>query len=288
MKRQDATQLPQGSSELTAILLRDERRKLPVAKKDLHSIDFSTIQKLLTYYNLPADIFKLRTLNPDISIDGLLEDPDRITLGKVGKVLEEGARLVDELAAQMVKDSTPPVPIFNQIFEYLSEEDNLNESDLIFVFGSKDLERLETAVAIFKKGYAPKIMFSGGSPIYHLRSPEALIYQQEALQRGIPKDAILTEAKSVSLAGNVLASLNLLERKKIQPRSLILVCSPYAMRRAYGHMLKYTLPGTGLTRINCPPLEYLSHRHWYKSERGIKTVLNEFFKMLSSKLLNTL
>ena len=63
--------------------------------------------------------------------------------------------------------------LMQKITEYLGQEDKLEKGDYIFVFGGKNVGRIQKAIELWKEGWAPKIWISGGHPIYQEYEPEA-------------------------------------------------------------------------------------------------------------------
>lgn len=173
-----------------------------------------------------------------------------------------------------------------ELYEYLSEEDTPQKSDLIFVFGAKTPARAEKAVELYKAGLAPKIVFSGGHPHWDKTPPEAETYKQIAIKAGIPEKDIITEPNSISLDDNVKTSLNLLDKQEVPYQRVILVNSPYAQRRGYSHLLKFSPPETQVYRVNCTTKAGLRSNDWFTNEEGIRYVLSEYYKLWFGLVLN--
>jgi uncharacterized SAM-binding protein YcdF (DUF218 family) len=178
--------------------------------------------------------------------------------------------------------------LFDSAYEYLSEEDNLQASDFIFVFGAKTPLRAEKAAELYKKGLGENVVVSGGSPFYQ---PDEEVgadrYRRILVENGVPQGQIISENRSITMPDNVRSSLNLLDNYGINPRSMILVNSPYAQRRGWSIMKKY-LPGSvSLYRVNSDVDQELSKDQWYKQEKSLRVVLNEFIKMRAGVVSNT-
>jgi len=88
--------------------------------------------------------------------------------------------------------------------------------------------RAETAIDLYRNGYAPVIVASGGVG----RSPpaEAEIIRRIALENGVPAEAIRVEDRSRSTAENVLFSAELLRR--LSARKIVVVTDSYHLLRA--------------------------------------------------------
>ena len=88
-------------------------------------------------------------------------------------------------------------------------------------------ERVAQAVDLYHKGFAPRMVFSSG---YRFVLQEAEVMQGLAVQEGVPASAILLETNAVDTHDNVLRVSEILRREGW--RSMLLVSSPYHMRRA--------------------------------------------------------
>ncbi len=173
---------------------------------------------------------------------------------------------------------------------YLGEVDEPQKSDAIFVFGSKSISRIETAVGLYSQGFSPRIVISGGAPIYEVREQsEAIIYADWATAHGVPRAALTLHDGAVSIADNVRGGLNTMDSEGVSHDSLILVIAWFALRRAWAHMQKYTEQGTVLYRVAAPVTVGgdFDPQCWYLSETGIKTIYNEFVKLKVSEALNS-
>jgi hypothetical protein len=268
--RNNFTALP-TLAELEQIIQAEAPRPVPQEQQDAHYPDFSAMQKLLQILGLP-DIFSWAHSFDELKNQDLLVKINNTVQELVGRVLE----------------SPQHNTAYNDVYQYLSEQDVPQKSDLLFVFGSKTEERAKTAVALYAQGLAPKILFSGGNPFYAQRNlSEAEQYQQYAVAHGVPRENTIIETHSLTIPDNVRTSLNLLDASGVYPTSIILVNSPYAQRRGWAVFKKYVPANTALYRVNCVTSDKYSRGGWYKSEDGVKVIFNEFIKMWIAVLLNT-
>ena len=267
--RTHTTQLP-NSSQLQQILAKEAERPHAHGKQDIHFPDFSTFIVLLEYLNIPTAFIK----------NNIPDEADNF--------IDRSRSVIDQVVSKILATS-PPSPLLNNLYGYLSEQDEQEVSDLIFVFGAKTLSRIDTAVELYKNGYAKQLVISGGNPIYVQKTmkSEAEIYKNYALQKAVPKDAILIESKSLTIPDNVRSSLNMLDETNVNFSSIIIVNSPYSQRRGWAHFKKYLSDNIKIIRKNCSTIEKYSKDNWYKNEDGIRIYLNEFIKMKVAVLLNT-
>lgn len=272
-KRTNALQLPE-IKELQEIFNKEAKRPIPWGKEKIHFASFELFKQWLSMVSISSDALFSKTSWKELAILGAQIQSEVVT--KTLKLAHSGDKNFEEL--------------MKRITNYLGEEDEPQPSDTIFVFGSKNMNRIETAVNLYKKGLASHIFISGGSPIYEEEDEsEAQIFQNWALEHGVSSEAIAIHDGAISVADNVRGGLNIMDSLGMQHNSLILVITWFAMRRAWTHMKKYVDEGTVLYRVAAPVSANGSFAPdlWYKNEVGIKTVFNEFGKMRISELLNS-
>jgi uncharacterized SAM-binding protein YcdF (DUF218 family) len=111
----------------------------------------------------------------------------------------------------------------------LAVEDPLEKADAIVAISGDTGARANTAIALWKQGYAPLIVFSGAAVDPDSVS-SAEIMRREALRQGVPANATLLEPASQTTEENASEVAKLMVQRKL--RSAILVTSPYHQRRA--------------------------------------------------------
>ncbi|HJP81119.1 MAG TPA: YdcF family protein [Candidatus Saccharimonadales bacterium] len=267
MLRQDNSTLP-GSDELAHILNTEAIRPIPPENTALHFPDFASFKAILHHYNLPSDIL----------------DTDTLT---IHTIVSQGSDLLDRLVPAILQN--PDTSLLNAAYTYLTEEDTPHKSDLIFVFGSRTPLRAEKAAELYHQHISQKIVVSGGNPIYHSgdTEPEALRYKEILVDAGVPEACIITEEHSITLPDNVRSSLNLLEQLHLSPQSLTVVNSPYAQRRGWAVLKKHLPTSVQIYRVNADCAEEYKASNWYKQEKTLRIILNEFIKMRASVAYNT-
>jgi len=119
----------------------------------------------------------------------------------------------------------------------LRVEARLAPTDAIVVFGGGvgesgkagggTEERVQHAVEAYKSGLARHLIFSTG---YLYSFPEAESMRSLAMQQGVPADAIVLEQHATDTHQNVVFTRDILRERGW--RSMLLVSSPYHMRRA--------------------------------------------------------
>lgn len=88
-------------------------------------------------------------------------------------------------------------------------------------------ERVQRAVELYQQGWSKNLVFSSG---YVYRYQEPLVMKALAVELGVPAEAIFLESEADSTYENILYTCRLLEKNGW--RSILLVSSPYHMRRA--------------------------------------------------------
>lgn len=125
------------------------------------------------------------------------------------------------------------------IWDYHHLNQKLKKADAILVLGSHDLRVAEYAIKLFKDGFAPFIIFSGG--LAHQddmlntgwEKPEAEMMADLAIKAGILEDNILIENESQNTGDNFRYTKRLLETHNLNFNSFILIQKPYMERRTW-------------------------------------------------------
>ena len=133
----------------------------------------------------------------------------------------------------------------------------LERADCIVVLGSHDIRVAERGAKLFRDGWAPLIIFSGGlgnltRKIW--KKSEAEIFSDIALKMGVPKDKILVENKSTNTGENVVFTRRLLRKRGIRPKKIVAVHKPYMERRAYA-TFKKLWPGVKIV-VTSPQISF--------------------------------
>jgi uncharacterized SAM-binding protein YcdF (DUF218 family) len=127
------------------------------------------------------------------------------------------------------------------LWNYLKMDMPLIKADVIIALGSHDTKVAQCAAELYKEGWSPLIVMSGGiGRLTNLewQSTEAKKFTEIANKLGVPEDKIMQEDKSTNTGENINYSEKLLEENKIFPKTIIAVHTPYMERRAYGYFKK--------------------------------------------------
>lgn len=145
-----------------------------------------------------------------------------------------------------------------KIWEYMLMHQELQHVDAIFALGSNDIRVAERAAELYQQGYAPLVICAGGfGKRTQFDKPEAEVFKEILLRKGVPEKDILIENKSSNTGENILFVKKLLEEKALTLASFLLVQKPYMERRTYATFLKQW---TGVECIvTSPQLSYESY-----------------------------
>ena len=143
------------------------------------------------------------------------------------------------------------------LWDYMRLRHELVPCDLILVLGSNDTRVAEHAADLYRRGLAPRVLFSGNSGrlTRHLFDrPEAEVFADIARRLGVPEEAILLEPRSTNTGENIVFSRELLAARGLDPERFIVVQKPYMERRAYATFMQQW-PGKEI-RMASPPLDW--------------------------------
>ncbi|MDQ3099018.1 MAG: YdcF family protein [bacterium] len=181
--------------------------------------------------------------------------------------------------------------LIDQVNAYLGEQDSVQKSDLLFVFGGQSQRRIEKAVKLFHEGWAPLILIAGKSPHYlNDKETEASRFARRAQELGIPSEAIILEEESINIVDNIKRGFNLLEEKRIKHDTITGIIPWFAQRRAWSSLMKYSAYETKIIRVNSETTKTIEHAmedRWFRFPNGIELIFNEYIKMKLQVCLNS-
>lgn len=128
------------------------------------------------------------------------------------------------------------------LWDFMKLNQPLEKVDCIIVLGCSDMKVADVAIDIYNKGYAKRIIFSGGygkitKNIWKV--PEANKFAELAKSKGIPAENIYIENQSTNTIENFKFTKNLIETENLNIQSAIFICRPYVERRTWACMKKY-------------------------------------------------
>lgn len=178
------------------------------------------------------------------------------------------------------------------ISNYIFRKDPLKKADAIFIPGCARPDHTIAAAGLYKEGYAPLLIPSGGytkveggfagvkagGDIYGTDfSCEADFLEAVLLAHGVPQEAILKECHSTYTLENAELSKKLLEEKRIPIKTGILCCKSYHARRSH---LYYSMVFPEVEWIIYPvDIDGITRENWYQTAHGREIVLGELRRM---------
>lgn len=110
------------------------------------------------------------------------------------------------------------IELIQILWDYMRMNQRLEKSDCIIVLGTIDVSVVDVAVDLYFKGYANKIIFSGGvgkitSKFW--KETEAEKFAKRAMELGVPKNNIYIENESTNTGDNFRFTKRLIEKEKL-------------------------------------------------------------------------
>lgn len=133
------------------------------------------------------------------------------------------------------------IELIQVLWNYMKMHHKLKHADCIIGLGTMDTNVANIASELYLKGYANKLIFSGGlgKVTYKLwNETEAEKFAKIAIEKGVPSKDIYIEKESTNTGDNFRFSKRLIENEKLDIKSCIVVCKPYDEKRAYAAFKK--------------------------------------------------
>ena len=126
------------------------------------------------------------------------------------------------------------IPHLQVIWDYLCLNEKPRKADVIVGFGNFNTDIAIRAAELYLKGYAPRILFTGGlgrNTEGLLPESEAQRFKSTAMACGVPECDIIIEDKSTNTRDNILFTREILEKHSIPHRHILGVHQPFMERR---------------------------------------------------------
>ena len=178
--------------------------------------------------------------------------------------------------------------IINDITNFIFVEDKPQKVDAIFLPGGSHPEQPEYAAELYRKGYAKRLIPSGGVSVKRDKWPgvrsKADIYNGDYqsdrefftdvfVKNGVPVDVIVGEDKSGHTRDNAFLSRKVVDENELEIKTALIVCKAFHARRC---LMLYQMAFPNTTFYVCPVVCLgITRDNWYKSEQGIDRVLGE-------------
>jgi len=178
--------------------------------------------------------------------------------------------------------------IINDITNYIFVEDKPEKVDIIFMPGSSDPTIPEKASQLYKDGYSPLLLPSGGVSVKSGKfggvkikqdlynkdyQSDCEFYADVLIKNGVPKASILYEDKSGHTRDNAFFSRIVTDENKLAIKTAIICCKSFHARRC---LMLYQLAFPEAKILIVPVDCYgISRDNWFKQEYGIDRTLGE-------------
>ncbi|MDR1969744.1 MAG: YdcF family protein [Candidatus Nomurabacteria bacterium] len=155
-----------------------------------------------------------------------------------------------------------------------SDTENCQKTDVIVaVSGGDTVARTESAIELYRNGWADKIIFSGAAADPNSPSNAAAM-REYAFQSGVPEGAIIVDEVSKNTYENAVNTAKILRKNKV--KTAVLTTSPYHMRRVLWEFKRAAPEVEFRTR----PAEDASWNLWFIKPTGWWRAINELGGLL--------
>jgi uncharacterized SAM-binding protein YcdF (DUF218 family) len=152
------------------------------------------------------------------------------------------------------------------VWNYLVVDEEPKQADAIIIL-SQGLDRAKQGVKLYQLGYAPKVIFAGGSL-------SARAMSEWAMALGLPADAVVLEEQSITTFTDAQYSLEIMKTRGF--KSAIVVTSPEHTRRARA-IFRYVFRELNFT-ISAAQYDPALANTWWRDRRMVKLVGAEYLK----------
>lgn len=165
-----------------------------------------------------------------------------------------------------------------EIGHILVVNDAPKQADAILVLGGEggDFHRTGHAISLFQAGYAPLVVFSGGTMVgAGVACSSAQLSESAAVKMGLPQQAILIADEAQSTYEEALNLRHLVQEHRWQ--TVIVVTDAFHTRRA-DRTLRTFSPGTRIL-VSVAPDPLYDPSHWWQNEFSLVAVFTEVIKL---------
>jgi glycosyltransferase involved in cell wall biosynthesis/uncharacterized SAM-binding protein YcdF (DUF218 family) len=195
--------------------------------------------------------------------------PPRTERGRAASVLL-AATVVALGAAVLLRE-----PILQAAGTFLAVEDPLMSADAIIAISGNGPERVATAVQLWRAGYAPWLLLSGGPGEF---SGSARQLRRYATDLGVGTESIIIDDTALSTVGNARGSAAAMQARGLH--SAILVTSPYHMRRSAVIFRRYFGPVGMSVRAYPAQDSFFQTAGWWRRPQDRQLVIREYAKLV--------
>lgn len=175
----------------------------------------------------------------------------------------------------------------NQITDFIFVEQQPEKADIIFVPGNGYPDMAVRAAQLWHQRYAPVILASGkysklekqfktalqeGDRYYGSYQTECEFLSAVLNSEGVPEQAVLKEDQAAFTYENAIYARAVTDQAKMKIGKAIICCLTYHARRC---LMYFQLLYPEAQFFICPADVGINRDNWYRTEKGIETVLGE-------------
>ena len=172
------------------------------------------------------------------------------------------------------------------IWDYLGMHQQPEKADVIVGFGNFNTDIARRAAELYCRGYAPKVLFTGGlgrNTEGLLPEPEAVRFARVAMACGVPEKDIILEDRSTNTRENIEFTRKKLEELGVPHEHILGVHQPFMERRIMAAMGVYwpDLPKFTVTSPQVTIEEYLKRakEQGISENASISVIVGDFQRM---------
>jgi uncharacterized SAM-binding protein YcdF (DUF218 family) len=160
-------------------------------------------------------------------------------------------------------------------FVFISDE--LSKSDIIIVPGTNRIHVVKKALELYRKGFAPYIITTGG--VHNAEGlTESEFQKQYLVGNGVPEDKIFNETKSTNTKENAIYAKEKLDKEKIKYNRIILVSKTYHARRILMTFLA-SFSNSDIRIASVIDDREITKYNWFKNKEKKDKVMEEVEKI---------
>ena len=178
--------------------------------------------------------------------------------------------------------------IIDEITDFIFVSDKPEKSDIIFLPGGSYPAVPEYGAKLYREGYAPLLMPSGGLSVkfdkwqgvkektdiyngdYHT---DCEFYTDVLIKNGVPMSAVIGENESGHTRDNAFFSRTVADKNELDIKSGLIVCKSFHARRCL-MLYQLAFPEARLS-VCSVDISDITKDNWYTSELGVNRVLGE-------------
>ena len=167
----------------------------------------------------------------------------------------------------------------DMITEFVFMETPISRADIILIPGGSYPKIMEKAALLYHKGFASKILPSGGANHRVDTSSEWEFLRRTGIELGIPEEVILKEDRAKHTMENAELSWQVIKSHGLHVDKAIIVCKAFHARRAY---MTYRLVFPDKIEFMVAPIvdiRDIRKDNWFTSDEKIRKVMSEVEKI---------